>query len=290
MVNEVYIFVQLIAFSIGLWVADHKPRLLIALLFGSVLAHPISLISGTPLWKDMPLSFNWNLMLAKWILVVLFATIPITLIKLGKKELHSYIDIYQGVIAFNIAWTLCYGVFSNIGISLQSLLAVLLIISLIVRSIKFWRIKGAVGKKDQKGMIVFYNTPMMWLILYSIWNASFVVTTFGTYALTQILLFWLAMLYLKGSSKANYDYPLSYHFGYTRALTLGIFIASNNIMGIFSYFREGLQVKIISSSESWIIFILLLVTALAGFDLWKALRQEDLYKDTGVEEGQGSKY
>lgn len=266
--------VQIVSSFLILWLMDYIPRIIGVLFFFAVLGgYPVSYFTGIPVYEFVPGDPEWLNTFLKVALVVFAATIPTIWFFVSEKmESKNFGRIISAVLVLNILYTLLFEVGSINACSIaRGLCCVIMSGSLFLRVILLEQKDiPVIYKTDPEPYVTVLYTPVstLWVFAYTLWNISYSVAAFGTRTAIQILLLYIGMGYERlkyevevsgfcaffmgykldrtfvkiTNDKAIHDTPnqppLGWHFGYTRALTLGGYMAILPYIGMLPFVND----------------------------------------------------
>lgn len=265
---------QVIASFMILWLMDFIPRILGFLFFvGVFCGYPISFFTDIPVYEFTKDDSEWTNTFLKVTLVVFLATLPtIWFFQSEKMESKFFGRFISFVLVANILYTLLFeiSVLDTCAI-LRSGCCLLMSISLFLR-VLILEGKGqpVIYKPPSEPYttVLFCPVTTLWVFAYTLWNISYSVAAFGIRTAIQILLLYIGMGYerlkyevevagprsfLMGykldrtyvkvtNEKAIHDTPdnppLGWHFGYTRAITLGGYMTILPFIGMLPFVND----------------------------------------------------
>lgn len=209
------------------------------------------------MWGYEPGTKIWIGVFLKWLIVNLFATIPVLVLRGCKRLSETVINIIAYFIYFilgaNIIWTLGMDSFGHIIVYLNRVAGIMLTISLIIHCVAVC-VQGK-KPKGSKCLGLFevqqefpygFGTSLPWLVCYTVWNCLFIAKiTIG--GLLQDILFWVMMIAYQywdrtswGKDNHHKLLPIELYFGFARPVQLGTYIAFTEFVGTFvPYFYEA---------------------------------------------------
>lgn len=266
--------VQVVSSFLILWLMDYIPRTLGFFFFAGVFCgYPISFFSDIPVYEFTKDDSEWTNTFLKVVLVVFLATLP-SIWFFQSKHMESKIfgRFISAVLVANILYTLLFEIsVLDTCAGLRGGCCLLMSISLFIRVIILEKKNQPVIYKppsEPYTTVLYCPVTTLWVFAYTLWNISYSVAAFGVRTAIQILLLYIGMGYerlkyeveVSGPSAFLFGYkldrtyvkitnekaihdtpdnpPLGWHFGYTRALTLGGYMTILPFIGMLPFVND----------------------------------------------------
>jgi len=238
-----YIMHLLVALATTI-LAFHRPKVLMVVMVASGFLWPLSalinLIWGGRtgwIWDTEPWSGEWVMTFIKWLIVDAAAALPVLIVKehdVPESTVQTVGMFIYGILGANILWTLLYKVNGWVR-CLNFCVGIMLTLSLALEVAALINARKPLLEKIN-GIPYGRATPLLWLVCYTGWNATFV----GDLSIGMTLqdcLFW-AMMYMMQFVDPK-PLTIDLYFAFARPLQLGVYIALGCWSGIFPWFREA---------------------------------------------------
>lgn len=241
------------------------PRSLLAILLLAVLCWPISAIFGEAIWAMQPGAADWWLMCAKSMIVNIAPTVPMMycLITRPSQQCLKYSAIWTYcVLGANVVWTLGFLPMAFNAVScVNGMTGASLTISLIIhecalmsKGVVLFEVSGDPKRKTWEpfDVIYGYGTSLSWLVVYTVWNALFVMEL-AVGLILQDIAFWAMMIFFyyysgEGSGIENY-------FAMARPISLSMYIATSDWPGLHDFFRKAEPMGLDVTSHAFFLFL-----------------------------------
>jgi len=221
------------------------PKAVLAIMIVSVLAFPVSAVLGIPIWEDVPWSFNWWMLLVKWIIVNGLAAMPLLCILSWAPSLgvqRALTVLVYAILCMNVLWTLGYPAPLPVQ-KVNNTTGVILTVALILHCVSLCRqgiplAEFSETKGERNTARVFYGrgTSLSWVVCYTVWNALFAGAWNSVSTTLQDILFWCLMVQLYYDS--DQARPIDDYFAHARPIQLAMFILGATFMGQIPYFKD----------------------------------------------------
>jgi len=212
----------------------HFPKAVLAIMILSMLAFPIFLGLGIPIWEDAP----WWMFVVKWIIVNGLA-VPLLCILSWKlspgvqEALAVLVYVIHGV---NVCWTLLYPA-PLVVQKVNKATGVILTVALIMHCWCLCRRGIPLTEfSETNGTLYGRGTSLSWLVCYTVWNALFAGAAYSVSSTLQDILFWCLMVQLYYNS--DQARPIEDYFMHARPIQLGMYIFVTSICGQIPYFQD----------------------------------------------------
>jgi len=205
----------------------------------SMLTFPVSAGFGIPVWEDAPWSFNWWMLVVKWIIVNGLAAVPLLCIlswKLSPGVQGALAVFIYVILGLNVCWTLLYPA-PLVVQKVNNATGVILIVALIMHCLSICRRGIPLAElSETNGTIYGRGTSLSWLVCYTVWNAFFAGRAFSVASTLQDILFWCLMVQLYYNS--DQARPIEDYFMHARPIQLGMYIFGASLCGQIPYFHD----------------------------------------------------
>jgi len=198
-----------------------------------------SAISGNEMWGNKVGDFLWTGVFIKWLIVNLFATVPVLLLRarqLSTQTIKTFGIFVYVILGSNVIWTLGMDSNGHIVVYLNRVCGVMLVIALTLHCVAVCR-AGLGLFEVRSGFVYGFGTSLPWLVCYTVWNALFIAKiTIG--GLLQDILFWCLMAFYQYWD--GHHLPVELYFAFARPVQLGTYIGFTEFCGTFiPYFYES---------------------------------------------------
>lgn len=265
---------QVVCSFMILWLMDFIPRILAFLFFAGVFCgYPISFFADIRVYEFTKDDSEWTNTFLKVVLVVFLATLPtIWFFQSKLQDSKMFGRFISGVLVANILYTLLFEIsVLDACAGMRSACCLLMSVALFMRVIILEKKNQPVIYKppsEPYTTVLFCPVSTLWVFAYTLWNISYSVAAFGIRTAIQILLLYIGMgyerlkyevevsgplAYFHGykldrtyvkitNDKAIHDTPdnppLGWHFGYTRAITLGGYMTILPFIGMLPFVND----------------------------------------------------
>jgi len=193
-----------------------------------------SAITGAEMWGNKLGDFLWTGVFIKWLIVNLFATVPVLLLrarKMSPRVIKLFGYFVYGILGSNIIWTLGMESKGHIIVYINRVAGIMLVIALIMHCVAVCRAKPALDLFEvRSGFLYGFGTSLPWLVCYTVWNALFIAKiTIG--GLLQDILFWCLMAFYQYWD--GHHLPIELYFAFARPVQLGTYIGFTEFLGTF---------------------------------------------------------
>jgi len=248
-----------VAAAVGFFLSLYAPGCCAAAMMLSGLSFVVSAFTGRPIWGNAPWSFIWYGVLIKWLIVNVFATVPVLILRAKRlsTRIVKIVSIFVYVIlGSNIIWTLGMQSNGHVVVYLNRVAGVCLVIALTLHCSAVCR-AGLGLFEVRKDFVYGFGTSFPWLVCYTTWNALFIAKiTIG--GVLQDILFW-CMMYAYQMWDRNH-LPIELYFAFARPVQLGTYIGFTEFVGLsIPYFYNATALTeeqpLPVNSHSFILFI-----------------------------------